>query len=155
MHPPFLFADFAVNAPVGISLVAVAVALAGQITMWITLKSPQKREVKMIEDLVNKDEFLRHVTENNHAHNQLFEKIGSSERRAAAEMKEYEAKADASRETMHREISEIRENVAGLEVKTESIDTQVGTIAKSVDALPDRILKMLSNIKDLGRGRVH
>jgi hypothetical protein len=53
--PPIL-ADAFANWTLGIAIAAVLIAAAGQITMWITMKAPQKREVSFTECYMAKEE---------------------------------------------------------------------------------------------------
>src|SRR5579863_2748266 len=71
-----------INFSDAVSATAVALALASQITVWVTWKSPRRREVSFVGTPVDKKDFDRFVEANDDAHERIFAKIGGVERGA-------------------------------------------------------------------------
>lgn len=59
---------------------ALALALAGQITVWMTMRSSQKRDITINTGWVEKKTFEKLEKENREEHDKIFSKIGGVER---------------------------------------------------------------------------
>jgi hypothetical protein len=59
-----ILADISTDIALVISIGMGVLALAGQITTWLTLKSPQKREVTFTGEPVDKNDFEKALRDN-------------------------------------------------------------------------------------------
>ena len=137
-----LLADSAANWNLGATIVLAGVALASQITMWISMKGSQKREVTFAGNPVDRKEFDKHVEENRNDHDKLFSRIGGVERgveaRLVSRIEKSEVEATESRRILHRDVAEIDRKVAGLSAKAETTETAIYNLDAKMDRLIER-----------------
>lgn len=136
-----LLADIVTNLSLIATAVALGLAAAGQITIWITMKSPQKREVTFAADLVDKKEFEKALNENKEVHNQLFAKLGGTQRGVEDRIQKYEAAADLSRARMHEEIGDIGREVSTIAANTETNTQRLAQMDGKIDRLGERLAR--------------
>jgi hypothetical protein len=106
------------NSELGAWLYAAATVaqLAATVTVLITINSKQRREVSFAEEPLEKAEFEKHVQWDKEIHNQLFAKLGGTERGVKAELlarlDKYEEQSTDSRREIHQRLDELLKAVS-------------------------------------------
>lgn len=133
-----MFADATSNISTIAEVLTMIVLATGQITIWITLKSPQRREVSFVGDPVEKKEFERLMAENTAVHGQLFSRIGGVERGANEALKKSDDVGSESRRRLHSELQEVSSSVAALTKQADLADTRMFQMDAKLDRLIER-----------------
>jgi hypothetical protein len=138
-----LFADSLSNLSTVATVFALALAAAGQITVWITMKSPQKREVSFTGTPLDKKEFEKHVESNDREFDALHSRVGGAERgvekRLSDRIAHNETKGEESRSRLHAEMQSVSVAVARVEENNENTAARLVQMDGKIDRLIERI----------------
>ena len=121
-----MIADLAINLSIGVSIFAVALALAGQITIWITLKAPQRREISFSGTPVDKRDCQELMTQCHAVHDQIFNRISGVERGVEARVTKIE---DQLKETERRLDEKAEKRAVHLHNRVNHINSGINRIA--------------------------
>lgn len=124
------------------AVAAVVIAVVALRTRSSTEISPQPLIVAMEKEFTTKHEFERHLAGNNDAHEKLFSKIGGVERGARST-------TDQQVEVVRRDLVQVSNQVAGLQVETKMQSTQLNRMEKIISDMPGRIVADIVNSKKL------
>jgi hypothetical protein len=137
-----MIADLAINLSIGVSIFAVALALASQITIWITLTAPQRREISFSGTPVDKRDCQELMTQCHAVHDQLFNRISGVERgveaRVTAKLQKSEDEGKETRRAMHQELTSIGNDVAALKKEAELSNQRACLMDAKIDRLIER-----------------
>jgi hypothetical protein len=126
-----ILADISTDIALVISIGMGVLALAGQITTWLTLKSPQKREVTFTGEPVDKNDFEKALRDNKEDHDKLFSIIGGVER-------EVENRLNHALEKIHQRLNPLEGEICALREGSETNTARLVQMDAKIDRLIER-----------------
>ena len=124
------------------SVAAVVIAVVALRTRSSTEISTQPLIIAMQKEFATTHEFDAHVVSNKGDHDSIFAKIGGVERGARST-------TDQQVEVVRRDLVQVSNQVAGLQVETKMQSTQLNRMEKIISDMPGRIVADIVNSKKL------
>lgn len=112
--------------------IGVLVAIGANIIALFRSNRAQKRDVTIMESVVTRNEFDKHVASNHQDHRDMFSKLGGVERGSAGKLSEEITK-------VHNRINDLDKSVGGLEATTELQNQTLSSINSDVKRILERM----------------